>query len=71
MIDELIAMLVYEKGAKGFSHSFGSVRMRTRGLLNVSIGLKWRKKKKKNKETIEIISLFNLIFLPAVGIRVS
>lgn len=70
MIDELIAMLVYEKGAKGFSHSFGSVRMRTRGLLNVSIGLKWRKKK-KNKETIEIISLFNLIFLPAVGIRVS
>lgn len=70
MIDELIAMLVYEKGAKGFSHSFGSVRMRTGGLLNVSIGLKWRKKK-KNKETIEIISLFNLIFLPAVGIRVS
>lgn len=70
MIDELIAMLVYEKGAKGFSHSFGSVRMRTRGLLNVSIGLKWRKKK-KNKEMIEIISLFNLIFLPAVGIRVS
>lgn len=50
MIDELIAMLVYEKGAKGFSHSFGSVRMRTRGLLNVSIGLKWRKKKKQRND---------------------
>lgn len=49
MIDELIAMLVYEKGAKGFSHSFGSIQMRTRGLLNVSIGLKWRKKKKKKQ----------------------
>lgn len=55
-----------EKGLPKDFLSFGSVRTRTRGLLNVSITLKRRK-----REMIEMISLFNLIFLPAVGIRVS